>query len=156
MYSGRSFRFVGSGFLPISYCPLSCVSIAYALLVLNIISQCSVLHVFGHLINYIVLLFQFTSGLCLTNQSYPRNISILFKSITTTLICSLCPLILISSSTNLVTSLFLVLSTLKTLNDVSASFVLICSSLTNFYQFLYIYIWNLLVPKVEIPFCSVS
>ena len=57
--------------------------------------------------------------------------SILFKSITAVLICSLCSLILISSSANLVTSLFLVSSVLKTLNDISTGLVLICFSLTN-------------------------
>jgi len=51
----------------------------------------------------------------------------LFRSITTILICSLCLLILTSSGINLVTSLFLVPSVLNTLNKISASFVLILS-----------------------------
>jgi len=45
----------------------------------------------------IVPIFQFTSGLCLTNQPYSRNISVPFKSVTT---ASICPLIFSSSSTN--------------------------------------------------------
>ena len=86
---------------------------------------------FRHLINCMVSIFQFTSGLCLTNQLCPRNIFMLFKSVTSVLICSLCLLISTSSSANHVTSLFLVLSVLKTLNAISAGFILICSSLTN-------------------------
>ena len=57
--------------------------------------------------------------------------SMLFRSITATLICSLCPLIYISSSVDLITSLFLVLFTLNTSNEISAGFFLILSSLTN-------------------------
>jgi len=86
---------------------------------------------FRHLINCIVSIFQFTSGLCLTNQLCPRNIFMLFKSVTSVLICSLYLLISTSSSANHVTSLFLVLSVLKTLNAISAGFILICSFLTN-------------------------
>ena len=114
--------------MPISCYPLSCISIAYALLVLNIISWYCVLHVFGHLINHI---FQFTSELCLTNQSCSRNMFVPFKSVTTMSICSLCLLISTLSSTNHVNSLFFVPFVLKTSNTMSASFVLICSSLTN-------------------------
>ena len=74
---------------------------------------------------------QFTFGLHLTNQSYLKNISMLFKSVTTTFIFSICLLISNSSDTNLVTSLFLVSFILKTLNNLSISFVLIYFSFTN-------------------------
>ena len=131
MYSGRSFRFVRSGSLPISCYSLSYVSVACALLVLNVIFWCLVLYIFRYLINHIVSLSQFTSGLCLTNQLCFKNMSVLFKSITTILIYFLCPLILILSSINLVTSLFLISSTLNTSNEISTGFVLILSSLTN-------------------------
>ena len=118
MYSGRSFRFFGSSFFPIFYCPLFLSSVGYILLVFDInnISWYYVLHSFGHLINCIIPEFQFTSGLCLTNQSYPKNMSMPFKSMTTVSMCSLCLLICSSSSANLVTSPFLVPSVLKTLN----------------------------------------
>ena len=131
MYSGRSSVFVGSGFLLISCCPLSCVSVAYSLLVSNLISWCFVLHVFEHLVNCIILLSQFTSVLCLTNQSCPKNIFMPFKYITAISICSLCPLILTSSGANLETSLFLEPSILKTSNNISAGLVLICSFFTS-------------------------
>ena len=81
--------------------------------------------------NFIVPLFQSTSGLCFTNQSYPKNMSIPFKSVTAASIHSLCPLISTSSSANCVTSLFFVLSALKTLNNLFIGSVLIFSSLTN-------------------------
>ena len=90
-----------------------------------------ILHVFEYLINYIVPIFQFTSRLCLTNQSYSRNMFMLFKLVTATLICSLCLLISTSSGTNHITFLFLVLSALKTSNTMSTSFILIHSSLSN-------------------------
>ena len=57
--------------------------------------------------------------------------SMLFKSMTTKLICFLYPLILTSSSTYHITSSFLVLSILKTLNDLAIGFVLILSSFTS-------------------------
>ena len=132
MYSRRSSGFVGSSFLPISCCPLSYLSIACALLVLNIISWCFVLYVFGHFINHIVLLSQFTSRLYLTNQLCPRNMSILFKSIIAVSICFLCLLISTLSGANLIISLFLVLFVLKTSNDIFASLVLVYFSLTNY------------------------
>jgi len=56
---------------------------------------------------------------------------ILFKSITATSISFLCPLILTSSGTNYVTFLFLVLSALKILNNLSISSILIFSSFTS-------------------------
>ena len=98
---------------------------------MNNMSWWSVLHVLGHLVNCIVSLLQSTSGLCFTNQSYSKNISMPFKFVTTTLIYSLYSLISTSSGTNHVTSLFFVLSILKTSNDLSIGFVLIFSSLTN-------------------------
>ena len=76
-------------------------------------------------------MFQFTSGLCLTNQLYPRNMSVPFKSVTATSICSLCLLILTSSSAYHVISLFLVPSALNTSNDLSISLVLIFSFFTS-------------------------
>jgi len=75
--------------------------------------------------------FQFTSGLCLTSQLYSKNISVLFKSVTTTLIYSLCSFISTFSSVYYVNSLFLVLLELKTLNDWFIGFILIFSSLTS-------------------------
>ena len=57
--------------------------------------------------------------------------SILFKSITTASSCSLCLLISISRDTTLVTSLFFVLSALKTSNEKFISLVCICFSLTS-------------------------
>ena len=57
--------------------------------------------------------------------------SIPFKSITATSISFLCPLILTSSGTNYVTFLFLVLSALKILNNLSISSILIFSSFTS-------------------------
>ena len=78
-----------------------------------------------------VPIFQFTSRLCLTNQLCPRNMFMLFKSVTAMSIYSLCLLISTSSSANHVTFPFLVPSVLKTSNNMSASFVLIHSFLTN-------------------------
>ena len=93
---------------------------------------CCILHFFGYLVNCIVSKFQFTSGLCLTNQLYPKNMSILFKFVTVVSIYSLCPLISSFSGTNYVISPFLVPSILKTLNDLSIGFVLVLSSFTSY------------------------
>ena len=100
IYSSKSFRFIRSSSLPISCCPLFVSSIDCNLCVLdmNSISWCCILHSFRHLVNCIVPIFQFMSGLCLTNQSYPKNMSMLFKYMTTVSILSICPLI---SSCNL-------------------------------------------------------
>ena len=81
--------------------------------------------------NCIVPLLQSTSGLCLTNQLYPKNMSVLFKSVTIVLICFLCLLISTSNSVNQVTFPFFVPSVLKTLNDLSIGSILIFSSLTS-------------------------
>jgi len=81
IYSGRFSEFVRSNSLPISCCLLSYISVTYTLHILNDISWCYILYIFGYLINYIVPKFQFTSGLCLTSQLYPKNIFILFKSV---------------------------------------------------------------------------
>jgi len=116
MYSGRFFRFIGSSFLPIFYCPLSYISIIYAFLVLNVISWCFVLHIFGHFVNYIIPLSQFTSRLCLTNQSCPRNMFVLFKSITIMLIFSL----------------YLLISTLSSVNHVN--FSIFCSICIEYFE----------------------
>ena len=131
IYSRKSFGFVGSSFLLISYCSLSSVSIVCALLTLNIMSWYYVLYIFGHLVNHIVSIFQFTSRLCSTSQLYLRNMSVLFKLVTTMSIHSLCLLISTLNSTNCIISPFLVPSTLETSNAMSAGFILIHSFLTN-------------------------
>ena len=77
------------------------VSVAWVLLVSNLISWCFIVQLPGHLVNFIVLFFQLTSGLCLTSQSYPRNMSIPFRSVTAASNCSLWPLILISKDATL-------------------------------------------------------
>ena len=69
---------------------------------------------FGHFVNYTVLIFQFTSGFCLINQSYSKNMSMLFKSMIATSIHFLYPLIMTSIDVYYVISPFLVPSTLKT------------------------------------------
>ena len=88
--------------------------------------QCS-----GHLVNRIVLFFQLTSGLCLTSQSWPRNISIPSRFVTTASNCSVYLSISISRGATLVTSPFFVPSALKTLNEKLIGFVGIFLSLTN-------------------------
>jgi len=119
MYSRRSFRFVEFSSFLISCYPLFWLSVSYNLLVLDVndIFWCCVLYFFGHFVNCIVSVFQFTSRLYLNNQLYFKNMSIPFKFITAILICSLYLLISTSSGVNHVTSPFLVLFTLKTLND---------------------------------------
>ena len=82
IYSERSSGFVRSSSFLISYCSLSYVSITYTLLVLSIISWWIILHILGHLGNYIMPLSQFTSELYFTNQLHSKNISMLFKSVT--------------------------------------------------------------------------
>ena len=96
------------------------------------VSWCCDLYIFEHLVNYIVSVFQVTSELCLTNQSYSKNMSVLFKSMTATLICFLHLLISTFNSTNYISSSFFVLSALKTSNDLSIISILILSSLTNY------------------------
>ena len=76
-------------------------------------------------------MFQFISKLYLTNQSYLKNMFMLFKSVTTMLIYSIYLLISSSSNMNLVTSPFLIMFVLKTLNDLSIGSVLILSSFTS-------------------------
>jgi len=133
MYFIKSSRFVGSSSLPISCFLLSVSSISCSLYILNVneMSWCYILYSLGYLANCIVLIFQFTSGLYLTNQLYSKNISVSFKSITAMLIFSVCLLISHSSGTNLVTSSFLVLSALKTSNYLFISSIFICSSFTS-------------------------
>ena len=131
MYSERFSGFVRSGSLPISCYSLSCMSIACVLCTLNDISWYCVLHVFEYFLTYIVSKFQFTSELCLTSQSYSKNMSVLFMFITTTSIFYLCLLISISSDTNHLTFPFLVLFILKTSNIISAGFILIFLLLTS-------------------------
>ena len=132
MYSGKSFGFVLSDFLLIS--PLSCsiVSVAFVLLVLNVMSLYFIVHCPGHLVNLMVPFFQLTSELCLTSQSWPKNMSVLSKSVTAASSCFLWLLISISRGATLVTSPFLVPSALKTLNEKFISFVGILLSLTNY------------------------
>ena len=62
---------------------------------------------------------------------WPRNMSVLFKSITAASNCSLCPLISISKGTILVISLFFVLFVLKTSNEKFIGFIHILFSLTS-------------------------
>ena len=69
MYSSKSSGFVLSGFLLLSCSLVSIVSVAFVLLVLNLISLCFIVQLSGHLVNLIVLFFQLTSVLCLTSQS---------------------------------------------------------------------------------------
>ena len=131
MQSRRSSGFVRSSFFPIFCCSLSFSVVCVLLFDINDMSWWFILQVLEHLVNFIVPLFQSTSGLCFTNQSYSKNMSMPFRSVTAASIRSLCPLIYTSSSTNLVTSLFFVPSALKTLKDLSIGSVLILSSLTN-------------------------
>ena len=128
IYSGRL------GFFPISCCSLFWLSVSYIFLFLNDISWCYILQFFGHLVNYIISIFQFTSKLYSTNQLYFRNMSILFKFMTTRSIYSLYLLILTSTGVYHVTSPFLVLSILKTLNDLAIGPVLILSSFTSYFS----------------------
>jgi len=111
---------------------ISMSSVACNLYVLdmNVMSCYCVLHFLGHLINCIALVFQFTSGLYLTNQLFPKNMFMLFKSMTTMSILFICLLISSSSGTNLVTFPFLIPSVLKTLNLFISS-VFICSFFTS-------------------------
>ena len=104
---------------------------AFVLFILNLMSSWFIVQLYGHLINLMVPFFQLTSGLCLTSQSYPKNISILFKSVTAASNCSLWPLILISRGATLITSSFLILSVLKTLNEKLIDFICILLFLTN-------------------------
>ena len=133
MYSGKSSGFVLSGSFPIS--PLSCSvlsnTVSFILLALNRMSLCVIVQLPGHLVNLIVLFFQLTSGLCLTSQSYPKNMSVPAKSITAASSVSLCLLISTSRGTTLVTSPFLVPSVLNTLKEKSIYLVKILLSLTN-------------------------
>ena len=131
IYSGKSFGFILSSFFPILSLSCAVVSIAWVLLVLNLISWCFILQLPGHLINFIVPFFQLTSGLYLTNQLWPKNMSVLFKSVIVAFSYSLCPLISISRDATLVTSPFFVPSTLKTLNEKFISLVYIHFSLTS-------------------------
>ena len=119
IYSGKSSGFVLSGFFPIFplyYFLLSVVSIALVLLELNCMSSCFIVQFPGHLVNLIILFFQLTSGLCLTNQSCPRNMSVPSRSVTAASKVSLCLLILISRGATLVISPFFVPSALNTSN----------------------------------------
>ena len=134
MYSDKSFKFVLSGFFPISslsYSLLSIVSVVLILLDLNHMSLCFIIQFPGYLVNLIIPFFQLTSGLCLTNQLCPRNMSVPFRSVTAASNCSLWPLISISKGTTLVTSPFFVPSVLKTSNEKFISFVWILLSLTS-------------------------
>ena len=115
--------------LPLSY---SILFVAVCLLVLNQMSSCFIVQCPGHLVNRIITFFQLTSGLCLTSQSWPRNISILSRFVTAASSCSVCLLILISRGATFVTSPFFVPSTLKTSNEKSIGFVGIFLSLTNY------------------------
>ena len=119
------------GSLPISLLFCSVISIAFVLLVLNLMSSCFIVQLPRYLVNLIVLFFQLTSGLCLTSQLYPKNMSVLFESVTVVSNCFLWPLILISRGATLVTSPFFVLFALKTSNEKLIGFVYILLFLTN-------------------------
>ena len=119
-----------SGSLPILSLSCSLLSVVYVILVLNSISWCFILQLHGHLVNYIIPFFQLTSGLYLANQSYLRNMSVPFESVTAASSYFLCLLISISKCATLVTSPFFVPSTLKTLNEKFIGFVCIHLSLT--------------------------
>ena len=131
IYSGRFSGFVLSSSFPISLLSCSIIFIICVLLVLNLISWCFILQLPGHLINFIVLFFQLTSGLCLISQLCPKNMSVLFRSVTATSSYFLCLLISISRGTTLVTSPFFVPSALKTLNEKLISVVCIFFFLTS-------------------------
>jgi len=133
IYSGKSSGLVGSSFFLISCYSLSLLFVDYNLHILdvNIISWYLILYFFGHFVNYILIIFQFTSELYLTNQLYSRNMFMPFKPITAMLIHSMYLLISSSNDINYVTSLSLVLSILKTLNDLFIGFILIFSFFTN-------------------------
>ena len=131
IYFSKSSGFIVSSSFLIFLLSYFLVSVACVLLVLNLISWCFILQLPEYLVNHIVSFFQFTSGLCLTNQSCPRNISVPFKSITAASNYFLCLLISISKGAILVTSLFFVLSTLNTLNEKFIGFICILFSLTS-------------------------
>ena len=95
-------------------------------------SWCFIVQFPRHLVNLMIPFFQLTLGLCLTNQSCPKNMSILSKSITDAFRVSLCPLILISRGVTLVTSLFFVPLALNTSNEKFIGLVWILLSLTNY------------------------
>ena len=132
VYSGKSSGFVLSGSLPISLLSCSVVSVAFVLLVLNYMSSCFIIHCSGHLVNHIVPFFQLTSRLCLTSQSWPKNISVPSNSVTTASNCSLWLLISISREATFVTSPFFIPSVLKTSNEKFIGFVGIFLFLTNY------------------------
>ena len=139
MYSSRSSRFVLSGSFSIS--PLFCfvvsfVSVSFVLLVLNYMSSCFIIQFPRHLVSLMVPFFQLTSGLCLTSQSCPKNMSVPSRSITTAFRVSLCLLILIFRDATLVTSPFFIPLVLKTSKEKSIDlvgillFLINCSSIT--------------------------
>ena len=127
MYLGRSSGLVMSSSFLISCYSLFLLSVGCSLHVFDIkvMFWYLILHFLGHFVNYIVPVFQFTSGLYLTNPLYSRNMSMLFKFVTAMSIHSIYPLISGSSGVNCITSPFLVLFTLKTLNNLFTGSVLI-------------------------------
>ena len=134
MYSDKSFKFVLSGSFPISslsYSLLSIVSVVLILLDLNHMSLCFIIQFPGYLVNLIIPFFQLTSGLCLTNQLCPRNMSVPSRSITAASKVSLCLLISISRDATLVTSLFFVPLALNTSKEKFIGLVWILLSLTS-------------------------
>ena len=131
IYLGKSSGFVVLDSLPILLLSCSLLSVVCVLLVLNSISWCFILQLPGHLTNFIVLFFQLTFGLCFINQSWFKNVSVPFKSVTAASNCSLCLLIVISRGTTLVTSPFFIPSVLKTSNEKFIGLVCILFSLTS-------------------------
>ena len=81
IYFSKSSEFIGSSSFPVFCCPLFLSSISCNLCILDIkdISWCCVLYSLRHIVNHIVLIFQFTSKLYLTDQSYSRNMPVLYN-----------------------------------------------------------------------------
>ena len=109
MYFGRSSGFVGSGSLSSPFDSSSSFDSSLLDHRVNHIDLCSILQYPGHLVNHMTPSFQFTSGLCSTSQSCPRNRFVFLISDTTILIYLMCPFELIFKGTNslILFSLFL-------------------------------------------------
>ena len=133
MYFGRSSGFVGLGSLSSPF-DSSFFGNNYLDHGVNLIDLCSALQCPGYLVNCITPSFQFTSGLCSTSQSCPRNRSISLISDTTVSICLICLFELISRGTKslIVFSPFLDPSKLYTLNGFGSDLVGIPFSSTVF------------------------
>ena len=124
-YFGRSLGFVGLDSLSFPFDSSSSFGSSLLNHGVNHIDSCFILQYPGHLINCMTPSFQFTSRLCSTSQSCPRNRSISLISDTTALICLICLFELISKGTNslIVFSLFLDPSELYTSNSFGSDLV---------------------------------